>query len=73
MTPKHYFEPERVTELEIKISYLEHQLDQLDNVVIAQAARIDRLQAQLEQFTYQQRQSNPSTFRSLRDEIPPHY
>ncbi len=73
MTPKHYFDPQRITDLEIKISYLEHQLDQIDKVVIAQAAHIDRLHSQLERLTYQQRQSDPGAFRSLRDELPPHY
>lgn len=63
----------RITALEIKLSYLEHQLDQLDTVVIAQQAQIQTLQHALQQLQYQQRQGNPDTFVSLRHELPPHY
>ena len=48
----------RITELEIKISYAEDMIDELNRVVFRQQQQIDLLLGQI---------------KSLRDELPPHY
>ncbi|HAJ11452.1 MAG: SlyX family protein [Hydrogenophaga sp.] len=63
---------ERLTQLEIKLSYAEDLLDTLNTLVAQQQERIDLLTRELVALRYQQDQDQP-TFRSLRDELPPHY
>lgn len=63
---------ERLTQLEIKLSYAEDLLDTLNTLVAQQQERIDLLTRELVALRYQQDQDRP-TFRSLRDELPPHY
>ena len=63
----------RLTELEIKVSYTEHQLEQLDAVVIRQQQQIDALIAEVRRLRQaNQTETQPGTT-SLRDELPPHY
>ncbi len=61
----------RLTELEIKASFLEDTLDQLDQTVIRQQAQIDLLIRELTHL--RQQASEPATARNLRDDLPPHY
>ena len=65
---------DRLNEIEIKISYNEDLLDELNRTVFRQQEQLDLLQAQL-QLLYKQMQSatGPAEPRNLRDEIPPHY
>ena len=68
---------DRLTELEIKASFAEDSVDQLNAVIVRQQQQIDALTAQLAQLR-QLLQQQPvdgsgSAFRSLRDELPPHY
>ena len=65
---------ERLIDLEIKMAFMEDMVESLNQVIVQQQRQIDllvrettRLQSQLEQGA-----STP-TFRSLRDELPPHY
>ncbi len=64
----------RLTDLEIKTSFQEDLLEQLNQVVYQQQLKIDQLAEELARLR-QQLQDNASTptFRSLRDELPPHY
>lgn len=64
----------RLMELEIKASFQEDLLEQLNQQVWRQQTLIDQLQRELAQLHQQlrERDSTP-TFRSLRDELPPHY
>ena len=65
---------QRLTELEIKASFSEDTLDQLNAVVVRQQRQIDDLLRALADL--RQQQSGAQTqqpFRSLRDELPPHY
>lgn len=65
---------ERLDELEIKASYAEDLLEQLNLTVYRQQQQIHALQRQLREL--EQRQSSDGaagTPRSLRDELPPHY
>ena len=63
----------RLTELEIKASYSEDLLDRLNDVVVRQQAQIDALQRALAALREQALETPQPAFRSLRDELPPHY
>lgn len=65
---------ERLTELEIKASYAEDLLEQLNLMVYRQQQQIDALQRQLREMA-QRQASEPGSgaARNLRDELPPHY
>jgi SlyX protein len=65
---------DRLTQLEIKASYSEDLLDHLNQTVIEQQRQIDALMREVVHL----RQQAPAAgdgqpFRSLRDELPPHY
>lgn len=63
----------RLTELEIKASYTEDLLDRLNEVVIRQQQQIDRLQREVAALREQVDQAPSPAFRSLRDDLPPHF
>jgi SlyX protein len=64
----------RLTELEIKASYSEDLLDRLNEVVVRQQAQIEALQRELVRWREQALAApQQPAFRSLRDELPPHY
>jgi SlyX protein len=63
----------RLTELEIKASYTEDLLDRLNEVVIRQQQQIDRLEREVAALRQQVDQAPAPAFRSLRDELPPHF
>ena len=63
----------RLTELEIKASYSEDLLDRLNDVLVRQQAQIDALQRALAALREQALETPQPAFRSLRDELPPHY
>lgn len=65
---------DRLTELEIKASFTEDTLDALNQVIVQQQRQIDWLVRELKQLREQQPDpGQPGAFRSLRDELPPHY
>ena len=68
---KHEHTEQRLMALEIKASYLEDTLDQLDQTVIRQQAQIELLIREI--TLLRQQQHEPATPRNLRDELPPHY
>ena len=63
----------RLTELEVKASYTEDMLDQLNQVVIQQQNQIDRLVREVAALRERSTSADDGGFRSLRDELPPHY
>ena len=63
----------RITELEIKISYAEDMVDELNRTVYRQQQQIDRLLTQVETLRDQVQAAVAAEQRSLRDELPPHY
>lgn len=63
----------RLTELEIKASYTEDLLDRLNEVVVRQQLQIDRLEREVAALRQQIDEAPTATFRSLRDELPPHF
>ncbi|HEY0955090.1 MAG TPA: SlyX family protein [Roseateles sp.] len=64
---------QRITELEIKASFADDTIDQLNQVVVRQQAQIDRLVRELVELRDRSAAAEPGGVRSLRDELPPHY
>lgn len=71
-TESHHLE-DRLNEIEIKISYNEDLLDELNRTVYRQQQQIDLLMAEMRALREQVRTAEPAEPRNLRDEIPPHY
>jgi len=64
----------RLTDLEIKISFTEDQLEELNKVVYRQQQQIDLLIGEMRSLRDQVvNNDQPQQQRNLRDEIPPHY
>ena len=64
---------DRLAELEIKVSFADDLLDRLNELVYRQQRQIEQLQLELAALRGQWRDNTTPTFRSLRDELPPHY
>ncbi|HSW03950.1 SlyX family protein [Aquabacterium sp.] len=63
----------RLTELEIKVSFTEDTLDRLNDIVVHQQRQIELLTRELIELRNQRASADAPAFRSLRDELPPHY
>lgn len=63
----------RLDALELKACETEDLLDELNLTVYRQQHQIDALVRQLEALRAQQPDPTTAGFRSLRDELPPHY
>ena len=63
----------RITELEIKISYAEDLVDELNRTVFRQQQQIDQLINHIMTLREQVQAAVPGEQHSLRDELPPHY
>jgi SlyX protein len=64
---------QRLTELEIKTSFNEDLLEHLNQLVFRQQEQIDALINEVRQLRQQSAEAPSGAFRSLRDELPPHY
>ena len=63
----------RITDLEIKISYAEDLIDELNRTVFRQQQQIDTLARELNSLRQQIQSAAPLQSNSLLDELPPHY
>lgn len=63
----------RLTDLEVKAAYAEDLLEQLNAVVVRQQQEIAALRRLVEALQQQIPEGGQPVFRSLRDELPPHY
>ena len=73
MDPLHDID-QRLTELEIKASYSEDLLEQLNLIIYRQQQQIDALVHEVRSLRQQVPQvGSTSAPRNLRDELPPHY
>ncbi len=63
----------RLNELEIKASFTEDLLDQLNLTIYRQQQQIDSLMLQVAQLRQQIPEGGAGGSRNLRDELPPHY
>ncbi len=64
---------QRLTDLEIKASFNEDMLDQLEQVIIRQQQQIDLLLRQVGQLQSPEMQLEPGAARNPREDLPPHY
>ena len=64
---------QRLTTLEIKSSLADDLLEQLSQTIYSQQQQIDILRHELAALREQVPEEGTTTFRSLRDELPPHY
>ena len=65
---------QRLTDLEIKSSFSEDAIDQLNAVIVRQQQQIDALINELAGLRQQLSDGEPARpLRSLRDDLPPHY
>ncbi len=64
---------QRLTDLEIKASFMEDLIDQLDTVIVRQQQQIDALIHTLQELRQQATPQTPDAPRNLRDELPPHF
>ncbi|AWW50050.1 SlyX family protein [Polynucleobacter paneuropaeus] len=63
---------ERITNLEIKLSFAEDLIEKLNHRVYEQQQQLEFLYRELKSLK-EQSSSNNSAGSNLRDEIPPHY
>ncbi len=63
----------RITELDIKISYAEDLVDELNRTVFRQQQQIDTLAREINSLRQQVLSAVPQQVNSLLDELPPHY
>ena len=63
----------RLTELEIKASYADDLLDSLNQVIVRQQEQIDMLVREVALLKARAPEEGAGNFRSLRDDLPPHY
>jgi SlyX protein len=64
---------QRLEGLEIKASFMEDLLDQLNLTIYRQQEQIDRLAHEVIQLRQQAPAGGSNGPRNLRDELPPHY
>ena len=64
---------QRLTDLEIKASFNEDLLDQLNQVIIRQQQQIDLLMREIADLKQSSTDGGLGAPRNLRDELPPHY
>lgn len=64
----------RIAELETKIAFQEHLLDELNHALVQQQFDIDKMQLQLRYVVSKLKDMQPSNIASLSEETPPpHY
>ena len=64
---------QRLTDLEVKASFTEDLVDQLEQVIVRQQTQIDLLTRELLSLREQIAAADAGGSRSLRDDLPPHY
>lgn len=64
---------QRLTELEVKASFTEDLLDQLDQVIVRQQEQIDQLVRELAQLRQQPGDEGSGGPRPASEDLPPHY
>ena len=64
---------QRLTDLEIKATFTEDLLEQLDQVIVRQQQQIDLLIREIGHLRQPATDAQGGAPRNLRDELPPHY
>ncbi len=64
---------QRLTALEIKATFTEDLLEQLDQVIVRQQQQIDALLREVTELRQPSTDGGVGPARSLRDDLPPHF
>jgi SlyX protein len=73
-SPETPFDPRRITDLEERLTYQQHLIDQLNDVVLGQARQLERLGRELASYvTAVERLAQNASGDDLPHEKPPHY
>ena len=64
---------QRLTELEIKATFTEDLLEQLDQVIVRQQQQMDALLREVTELRQPSTDGGNGPARSLRDDLPPHF
>ena len=64
---------QRLTALEIKATFTEDLLEQLDHIVVRQQQQIDTLLREVTELRQPSTDGDIGPARSLRDDLPPHF
>ena len=64
---------QRLTDLEIKLSFQEDALDQLNAIIVRQQQALDWLVREVRQLRAQIPQDSAPRLLGAQDEVPPHY
>ncbi|MBK5206024.1 MAG: SlyX family protein [Polaromonas sp.] len=64
---------QRLTDLEIKASFTEDMMEQLNQVIVRQQQQLDLLIREIGQLRQQSPEPEVGLLNRLRDELPPHY
>ena len=64
---------QRLIDLEIKATYCEDQLEQVDHIIVRQQRQIDLLLQEVAELRRPSTDGGVGAARSLRDDLPPHF
>jgi SlyX protein len=64
---------QRLTDLEIKATYTEDLVEQLEKIIVRQQQQIDLLLREVAVLRQPSTDGGLGTVRSLRDDLPPHF
>jgi SlyX protein len=64
---------QRITDLEIKVTYAEELVEQLEQIIVRQQQQIDGLLRSVAQLRQPSTDGGLGAARSLRDDLPPHF
>jgi SlyX protein len=64
---------QRLTDLEIKASFAEDMVEQLNQIIIRQQKQIDQLVGEVLQLREQSEQAAAGGPRHMQDDLPPHF
>lgn len=64
---------QRLTDLEIKATFTEDLVEQLDKIIVQQQLQIAQLLREVAELRQPEPQSTLNSYRSLRDDLPPHF
>lgn len=64
---------ERITNIEVKLSFTEDLVEELSQTVYKQQQKIDMLIHEVRALKLQMASNSPTDGNSPRDELPPHY
>ncbi len=64
---------ERVADLEIRLNLSEDTVDELNRTIYRQQVQLDQLIQAMSSLRDRMEDAGPREFKSLHDEVPPHY